>query len=261
MKASSTGRASLAAQTGKAGLPADLSGIMLGMVLACAAVVGHAFAAEPSKAQAKKPEPEKQADKTQWRDLFDGKTLKNWKVPEFGGEGRVYVKDGTIIMERGDMMTGVTYTGPLPKINYEISLEGMRVEGNDFFCTTTFPVGDSFLSFVVGGWGGPVVGISSIDYYDASDNQTTRIKDFKTKQWYKVRIRVSQEKVEAWIDDEKMVDFQTKGHKLSIRFECDLCRPLGIATYQTTGAVRNIRLRELSPEEVAKLREETTKDP
>jgi hypothetical protein len=208
--------------------------------------------AKVNKAEPKKPE----GDKTKWRDLFDGKTLKGWKAPDFGGQGKVLVKDGTIVMEAGAMMTGVTYTGPMPKMNYEVTLEGMRIDGSDFFCTTTFPVGDSFVSLVVGGWGGSLVGISSVDFYDASDNTTSRTKDFKSKQWYRFRIRVSQEKIEAWIDDEKMVDLETKGHKLSIRFECDLCRPFGVSTWMTAGAVRNIRVRELSAADLKKLAEE-----
>lgn len=232
-------------------------GVVCGIVFGILAAFGQthrpAAAADAPKSQAKKAEPKKpQADKTKWRDLFDGKTLKGWKTPQFGGEGKVQVKDGTIVMEAGQMMTGITYTGPLPKMNYELTFEGMRVDGSDFFCTTTFPVGDSFVSLVVGGWGGTVVGLSSIDFYDASDNATTRTKDFKSKQWYRVRIRVTQEKIQAWIDDDKMVDLETKGHKLSIRFECDLCRPLGISTWMTAGAVRNIHLRELGPEEIKK---------
>ena len=216
----------------------------------CAAA--EASKAETKKAEAKKAEAKKPAaDKTKWRALFDGKTLKGWKAPDFGGQGKVLVKDGTIVMEAGAMMTGVTCTGKFPKMNYEVTLEGMRIDGSDFFCTTTFPVGDSFVSLVVGGWGGSLVGISSVDFYDASDNQTSRTMDFKTKQWYRIRIRVTQEKIDAWIDDEKMVDLETKGHKLSIRFECDLCRPFGISTWMTAGAVRNIRVRDLTAAEVA----------
>jgi hypothetical protein len=135
---------------------------------------GRCAAAESPKPEAKKSAAKKPAaDKTKWRALFDGKTLAGWKAPNFGGEGKVLVKDGTIVMEAGSMMTGVTYTGPMPKMNYEVTLEGMRIDGSDFFCTTTFPVGDSFVSLVVGGWGGSLVGISSVDFYDASDNQTS----------------------------------------------------------------------------------------
>lgn len=192
---------------------------------------------------------EKAQDKYQWKPLFDGKTLKGWKVPDFGGQGKVEVKDGAILIAMGDSMSGITYTGEVPKIDYEIALEAKRTQGNDFFATTTFPVGDTHASFVVGGWGGTVVGISSIDHFDASENPTTKFLSFKDNQWYKLRIRVTQQKIECWIDDEQMVDFETKDHKISIRIECDLCRPLGIATWCTGAAVRNIRLRQLTPEE------------
>ena len=180
-----------------------------------------------------------------WKDLFDGKTLDGWKAPQFGGEGKVYVKDGTIVMETGGMMTGVTWTGKPLRNNYELTLEGMRLDGTDFFCTTTFPVGDDPCSLVVGGWGGMVVGLSSIDGLDASENATTKTIDFKDKHWYRVRIRVTDAAIEAWIDDQQVVNQPRKDHKFSIRIEVDLCRPLGICTWDTTGAVRNIRVRAI----------------
>lgn len=191
------------------------------------------------------------ADPFAWKSLFDGKTLQGWKVPVFGGDGEVHIKDGAIVMEMGNPMTGVTWTGEVPKTNYELQLDGQRVQGNDFFCTTTFPVGDKPCSFVVGGWAGTVVGLSCVDWYDASDNVTTRFMAFDDNKWYHVRIRVSDAKIECWIDDDKLVDLPRQGHKFSIRSEVDLCVPLGIATYQTTGSVRNIRIRRLKPEEIA----------
>jgi hypothetical protein len=199
------------------------------------------------------------ADKAEWKNLFDGKTLTGWKAPQFGGEGKVYVKDGAIVIEHGDQMSGVTATGDLPKIDYELTLEGKKIDGNDFFCTTTFPVGNSHCSFVVGGWGGSVVGLSSIDGYDASDNQTNKIRDFKSNRWYRLRIRVTQGKIETWIDNEKLVDCVTKGHKIGIRWECDLCRPLGVSTWCTTGAIRDVRIRRLTPEEIRVAKEEAEK--
>jgi hypothetical protein len=194
-----------------------------------------------------------------WKDLFDGKTLAGWKTPEFGGEGKVSVKDGAIVMEMGAAMTGVTYTGEVIRNNYELTLEGMRLEGSDFFCTTTFPVGDDPCTLVVGGWGGMVVGLSNVDFYDASENPTTKTATFKEKQWYRVRIRVSDAAIEAWIDDEQLVNQARKGHKFSIRIECELCKPLGISTWSTAGAVRNIRVRALKPEEVRAIAEKQEK--
>jgi hypothetical protein len=144
-------------------------------------------------------------------------------------------------------MTGVQYTrGDFPKMDYEFTLEGKKLAGSDFFCTPTFPVGDSHCSLVVGGWGGTTVGLSSIDERDASENDTTTVQDFKKDQWYRVRVRVTRERIEAWIDSKKVVDANTKDKKISVRAECEPCRPFGIATWATTGAVRDIRVRLLS---------------
>ena len=57
--------------------------------------------------------------------------------------------------------------------DYEVTLEAMRVDGNDFFCGMTFPAGKDPCTLIVGGWGGTVVGLSSINGMDASENETT----------------------------------------------------------------------------------------
>jgi hypothetical protein len=217
-------------------------------------VLGACALASAAETAKDKPEPAKDAKKPDpyaWQILFDGKTLEGWKAPKFGGEGEVKVSDGTIVLGLGEGITGVTWQGKPPRTNFEISLEGIRLDGNDFFATTTFPVGDSYASLVTGGWGGTVVGISNVDYYDAGDNITTKFFDFKKKQWYTIRIRVSDARIEAWVDKEQIVDLPREGHKFNTRFEVDASQPLGVASWCTKGAVRNIRLRLLKPEEVA----------
>jgi arylsulfatase A-like enzyme len=198
-----------------------------------------------------KPAPVKSEQKENaWKSLFDRKSLTGWKSANFGGEGEVRIKEGAVVMEQGNDMTGITYTrGDFPRTDYEVTLEGKKMAGNDFFCTTTFPVGDKYCSLVVGGWGGTVVGLSSIDFRDASENETGTFKEFKRDRWYRVRIRVTKDRITAWIDDKELVDLETKGKRISIRAECDLCRPFGIATWRTTGAVRDIRVRALTEAE------------
>ena len=217
-------------------------------------------AEKDQKAEAAKP-PKKPAKKKKdpyaWKSMFDGKTLKGWKVPVFGGDGEVSVKDGTIVLGMGDPMTGITYAGKLPRDNYEVMLEAKRTKGIDFFATTTFPVGKDCVSLVTGGWAGTVVGISCVDFYDASDNLTTQFMAFDDNKWYKIRIRVSEPKIECWIGKEKMVDLVRKGHKFDVRMEVDLSKPFGISSYTTEGVVRNLRIRLLKPDEVAAIKKET----
>lgn len=188
------------------------------------------------------------ADEPKWQPLFDGKTLDGWKVVEFGGDGEVAVKDGEIILGQGDSLTGITWAKEegLPKSNYEIELEAQRVDGIDFFCGLTFPVKDSHCSFICGGWGGAVVGLSSINGADASENETTKYETFKKGQWYKIRVRVTDDNISCWIDDKQFVDQETKDRKISTRAEVNLSKPLGISAWQTKAALRNIRLRKLA---------------
>jgi type 1 glutamine amidotransferase len=185
-------------------------------------------------------------DKEGWKRLFDGKSMAGWKVTDFAGHGEVKVESEQLVLGQGAMLTGVIWTNELPKLNYEVSLEARKVDGNDFFCALTFPVGESFCTLVVGGWGGGIVGLSSIDGMDASENETTRFMAFDKDRWYRIRLQVRKEKIEAWIDDEKIVDAAIAGRKISLRpGEIEISVPFGIATWQTTGALRNVRLRPL----------------
>ena len=181
--------------------------------------------------------------------LFDGKTLGHWKITDFGGQGKVYAKDGSIYLEQGNDMTGITWAGPLVRMNYEITLEAMRVSGSVFFCGFTFPVNVKYCSLILGGWGGSLCGLSNIDYYDAANNETTRFVSFENGKWYHVRLRVTPNRIQAWLQEEgeeALVDMDITGRKIDTRAEMDLCQPMGVATWQTAGAVRNINLRKLT---------------
>jgi hypothetical protein len=208
-------------------------------------------------AQDKKPP----ADKDGWKDLFDGKSLDGWKAAKFTNTGEVRVKDGMIVMERGDRMTGVTYTrGDFPTIDYEVTLEGKRVDGRDFFATTTFPVGKSHCSLVVGGWGGRVVGLSSLNGMDASENDTRSEKAFEKDRWYRFRIRVTPRWIEAWIDKDKVVDVNIEDRQIKTRIECIPNHPFGVATWDTKGAVRGLRVRLLTEVEKKAARDRPNPD-
>ena len=178
--------------------------------------------------------------------IFDGKTLTNWQPTKFGGEGAVKIENGQIVLETGKSLTGITWAGgELPKTNYELALQAMRVEGHDFFAGITFPVGDSFCSLILGGWGGSVVGLSSINFMDASENETSQSIEFENGRWYNVRIRVTPEKIQAWLDDRQIIDQALRDNKISVRMEVEPSKPLGIATWKTKGALKEIRLRRL----------------
>ena len=181
----------------------------------------------------------------EWTSLFDGRTLNGWKVTQFGGEGTVEAKNGELVLGVGSNLTGVTIDRPIPQTNYEVTLDAQRVNGSDFFCGLTFPVKKDPCSLILGGWGGGVCGLSSIDGNDASENETTKYRKFENGRWYSVRLRVTDKKIEAWLDKDQIVNQDLADHNLSIRIEVEASRPFGIACYETKAALRNVRMRRL----------------
>jgi hypothetical protein len=183
--------------------------------------------------------------------LFDGKSLAGWKITDFGGQGEVRVEEGAIFLDMGSDMTGITIepATKIPLMNYEITLEAQRVVGGDFFCGLTFPVNKDACSLIVGGWGGGLVGLSSLDGKDASNNETSSWRDFENDHWYPIKLRVEPERIRAWIDGKKVVDAVTKDRKIGIRPEVNLCRPLGFSTWRTAASLRKIEIRSLAPNE------------
>jgi len=211
-----------------------------------AAPAKQAAPATPPKQAEQSAATKAQGDEQGWQALFDGKTLNGWAITDFAGRGDVKVENGSIILGEG-VMTGITWTNPLPaSMSYEIALDAMRVQGSDFFCGLTFPVGKDPCSLIVGGWGGGVVGLSSLDGEDAANNETTKVAEFEKGKWYAIKLRVQPTRIQAWIDGEKYVDVDTTDRKISIRIEVELSRPLGIASWNTQAALKNIRMRKLA---------------
>ena len=185
--------------------------------------------------------------------LFDGKSLKGWKPTDFstqaGGTVEAKFKDAgpAMIIDQGEALSGLSYTNEVPKVNYEVTLEAMRISGNDFFCGLTMPYKDAHFTVVFGGWGGAVTGISSVDASDASENETTKFVRYDSGKWYRIRVRVTDAKIEMWLDDEKLTNLDTADKKISMRpGEIESSIPFGIATYQTRAAFRNIMLKRIS---------------
>lgn len=149
----------------------------------------------------------------------------------------------------GTDLNGVRWSGPLPSVPYEVELEARRMSGSDFFCGLTFPVrsGKECVTLIVGGWGGNLVGISSIDGLDASENSTASQYEFENHRWYRIRVQVGGERLQAWIDDRQVVDAFTEEQKLSLRAgPIEACAPFGLATWLTSAEIRGAKWRGLA---------------
>jgi len=173
----------------------------------------------------------------------------DWEEIRFGGEGSAQWSEGVLSLDAGVELTGTVFKGEIPELPYELELEARKVAGSDFFCGLTFPVSseEECLTFIVGGWGGGTVGISSIDGMDASENETTTYGNFEEGQWYHLRVRVEEGRLSAFIDGKQVVDVETAGKKLGLRRGViEYCAPLGIAAWQTAAEMRDFQWRSLT---------------
>ena len=177
--------------------------------------------------------------------------LSQWDKLIFGADGEIFVEDEVLHLDMGGPMTGVVYNGDINALlgdsleNYTITFEAQRLQGNDFFVGLTFPVGtEGHLTLVIGGWGGGLVGLSSLDHADASMNPTTQLMQFETDRWYAIRLTVTDTKINVWIDDDSLIDINRADfEKFSLRGEVLDTAPLGLCCFQTHAAYRNLLVR------------------
>lgn len=170
-------------------------------------------------------------------------------------------KAGVLIIGPGAPFSAVKYEGKadiLPREGYEIAWDAMRVEGSDFFAALTFPVGkpeegkkERCVTLVTGGWGGWVVGISSIGHQFASENESTRSYEFVSGRWYRFTLQVTPEVIRCLIDGKEQFKVDVRDKALTMHpSEIQRCEPLGFASYETKGAIRNLQIRKLEPGEL-----------
>lgn len=188
-------------------------------------------------------------DEVGWRPLLKEKSLEGWEKTNFGGEGPVDLNEqGDVVMGFGEPLTGIHYTLPFPTTRYEIRWEANRLEGSDFMACLTVPIGESHCSFICGGWGGGLIGISSIDSNDASENQTTQFKDLKNGEWYRFCLRLDDKKLAVKMNDEQIISVDRANKRFSIRAEVSPSRPMGYCVFKSKVAVRGLQYRELDAE-------------
>lgn len=182
--------------------------------------------------------------------LFNGKDLSGWKTADIWGNGKVEaLSNGVVSCGLGKPLTGLAYTNTFPTMSYEVKMEALRKEGSDFFVAMTIPVESNACTVVIGGWGGGLCGISSINFMDASENQYSESVSFKNDVWYTLRVRVTPGLLEVFLNDTlytAKVPFESSSaFTLRAGSDIDKTKPFGLATYETKALWRNLSVTTL----------------
>ncbi len=167
--------------------------------------------------------------------------IRLWKLAYFN-TGDFAVSDSLFILKASNSLTGIVWQGEFPKINYEFTCQAMRVNGNDFFAGISFPVKNNFCTWINGGWGGTVVGLSNVDWSPASENLTTTHIEFQNNNWYALKLQVTATQITAWIDKEQVIELKYTNHSLSLHSYMETLNTLSLASWQTTAYFKNIKL-------------------
>jgi hypothetical protein len=197
---------------------------------------------------------EKKAEPARKWDLFAADQVQHWKAADMPDAGKAEVRDGEAVISPGGPMSGLQYDnwerGGFPLRDYTVSYEAMRVDGGDFFAALIFPVRsiETCVTLIVGGWGGGLVGISSIDGDDASNNSTRSEQNFENGKWYRLKLEVRDDEIKAWIDNRIVINTSIKGRTIGLRpGYIEKCAPFGLATFGSTGRVRGLVVEDLQP--------------
>ncbi len=161
----------------------------------------------------------------------------------FGGDGAIHATRSELVLEPGGPLTGGTFAVELPRDGYEVEFRAARLTGIDFFCGLTFPTLRGDLTLVLGGWGGTVCGLSSLDGEDASSNDTRTLRHFENGVDHAVRVRVDGDDVRVFVDGKPFLRTDLEGHEVGVRAEVEPCRPFGFCCYLTTARLSALRWR------------------
>jgi formylglycine-generating enzyme required for sulfatase activity len=159
----------------------------------------------------------------------------------------VVVEDGCLTLGEGFPITGIAWKSEFPKTDYELCLEVKRIDGNDTFCGIVFPVGQQHLAVNVGGWRGDWVGLEYIDGKGCGETGFKARVPFQAQKFYQVRLRVTQEAIQLWVEGEEVIKCTDIAKKqFSVYGPWTPLMPFGLHSWGTKSGIRSIRLRRLS---------------
>jgi hypothetical protein len=183
----------------------------------------------------------------EWQSLFDGKTLRGWKLIDghpFGNHGRVDVRNNEIVLGKGGPCTGIQYTGDLPKSDYEFSFEVMSHSASGGLMSMAFHVeGSSTMASIDVHDGGTIEAIMRV--VDGGNRGIAAKARFEKGRWYRVLVQVTQSRLLVLLDDEKLFDWPRPQHSFGKPVEWGALVPFGIGNWDAETSLRRIQVRRI----------------
>jgi hypothetical protein len=187
----------------------------------------------------------------EWQDLLGAGNTKKWKLIASIGDvlpgRRAGVKVGISVLQSGKGRCAMQWTDEFPRSNYEVTFLANRDEGKRFGAVV-FPIGDVSCSWVLGGEeDGTHTGIELIDglSYKDKKNPTYGRSRYEKGRWYRFRIRVTDEKVETWVEGREAIRLTRAGHRFSPNDVAETLGPFGFTANRSTLGIKSLRVRTL----------------
>jgi len=154
------------------------------------------------------------------------------------GRGAWRVEGGELVQEAVEPAIRLTF-GDTSWSDYELSLEAQKLGGNEGFLVL-FRVKSErdYYWLNIGGWGNRSTAIERSD-----DNRRRVVSSFRPitveeGRWYKIRVRCQGRRIQAWLDDELLFDFNDDEN-------AHLNGKVGVGTWLTRAKFRNIKVTSL----------------
>jgi hypothetical protein len=183
--------------------------------------------------------------------LFNGKDLRNW---ETAGKAEWRVEDGVIVggqdgdpKRSGILTSKASFKDFDLRLEYKIDEHGKYNSGIYFRKSKTKRIGRPYQLNLGRGVAGEYVGLYLDDWLDKGDEKD-EIR--KPRQWNKVRLLVVGNRIQAWLNDQLIVDYTDPKPRADLQ-------QAGSIAFQTYGAeghagwvkFRNLKLIDLSAKE------------
>lgn len=167
-----------------------------------------------------------------------GEMVWNRSFEELMPGGLWRVLDGEIVQESNELGARLIF-GDQNWSDYEISLEAQKLGGREGFLVF-FRVKNErdFYWLNIGGWNNTASAVEKAQRGRRRAVSPFRQTKVEENRWYKIRVRCQGQRIQAWLDDELLLDFADDENP-------HLTGRVGVGTWATKAKFRNIKVTAL----------------